>query len=193
VQALDAPFPDTPCGRWLLRIGHYAPAAAMVFIVCSCVTDLLPTRISNDISRAYIPFVIVIVYLLVRHNRSLCVRCVAGMPLDGDTRAARPLNRTALHLTHLVGRDKNKARLGLFALVAASTAVYFLGLHWLNTVLLETGLLALLVLWRSLTVHQRLQPWCPWCRGPGGDSNAINEPGGPPGRRLPVPSGTGAR
>jgi hypothetical protein len=191
VQALDAPFPDTPRGRWLLRIGHYAPAAAMVFIVCSCVTDLLPTRISNDISRAYIPFVIVIVYLLVRHKRTLCERCVTDMPLDGDARAARPLTRVALHMAHLA-RDK-RIGLGVVVVVIGATVTYYLKLHLLNVLLLEVVLLAVLALWRSLTVHQRLQPWCPWCRGPGGDSNAINEPGGPPGRRLPVPSGTGAR
>jgi hypothetical protein len=190
MQALDAPFPGTPRGRWLLRIGHYAPAVIIVIIVCSCVTDLLPIRISNDISRAYLPLIAVMLYPLLRHKRTLCTQCVTDMPLDGGERAARPLTRTALHLTHLV--TIRKIWIGMAVFVIASTVFLLLNLHWLNTVLLETELLALLVLWRSTTVHQRLRPWCPWCRGPG-DSNVIHEPGGPPGRRLPVPSGTGAR
>ena len=133
------------------------------------------------------------------HDGRICERCVATMPLNGAERAER--RRRILRAVHtmretvyLAGRP-----------IAPPVALYALGAAAAVAVICETAglerggrpsltLFAVLYyvpmagLMLALSMHARLQPWCPYCRWGRGDDGPHEEAPDPdPSGRLPHP------
>jgi len=117
------------------------------------------------------------VFLSQAHNQgALCEKCGA-VPEDVETKARsrRPLLAWE-HLTRGTRRRHQAAEAVLWALVFASAlapvawtpALTTVGFVWIITGLWATR------------AHNRLAPWCPWCRGGGGDQAAAA-----PGPQIP--------
>jgi hypothetical protein len=106
------------------------------------------------------------------HEKALCERC-GTLPEDPGKAARRRLALLAWeHLTH--GTRMRHAITEavwwwLFAAVALAPG------GWSRPVITAAFAWALLGLW-SVRAHNRLAPWCPWCRGDGGDDDTQSAP-----------------
>ncbi|RJL21123.1 hypothetical protein [Bailinhaonella thermotolerans] len=122
------------------------------------------------------------------HARRYCDWCTRALPLDTQAQIAR--NRYALRTWHRLPRS-GRLLAGLTALWAASLAVAFGG-RAAGVPVEVSGRIALGMLVGPIAVlglvsqiHQRLRPWCPWCRrGGGGEEPGEPEPGPSHGKPL---------
>jgi len=103
------------------------------------------------------------------HNRGLCERCIASLPLDASTVAARHAVR--FQIAHLF-EGKRFALCYLAALVACSR----LYSHPIGRYGWAAAQASLIYLLRVYATHQRLQPWCPWCGNGGRERTAPTAP-----------------
>jgi len=166
--------------------GHFAPHVLIAAIVSSAVLVVEPAPPGSAVAIGapvgLVGIVLTTWVLLRRHDRSLCERCVAAMPLDASAAAHR--NRRRMWTAHAATRPS--ALLVMVALlVAVDVALVVVPATWVGAVswgwAAAQGGLVYLVL--SHTTHRRLQPWCPWCRD-GGGGEGLDEP-------EPVPSDSG--
>src|SRR5205814_4149611 len=95
------------------------------------------------------------------HNRRLCARCIAALPLDASAVADRYALR--FRVAHLF--ESKLFALGYLAVVLGSSLMYAHPVGRYAWAAVEASLMYLLVVY---VTHQRLQPWCPYCRN-GGD------------------------
>jgi hypothetical protein len=103
------------------------------------------------------------------HNRHLCERCIASLPLDAATVARRYAMR--FRVAHLFERK-------LFALcyltaVVGSSFLYAHPVGRYGWAAVEASLVYLLLVY---VTHQRLQPWCPHCENGGEERTAPSRP-----------------
>jgi hypothetical protein len=121
------------------------------------------------------------------HQRELCERCIAAVPLDAAATAGR-----RRHLLRLIHHPRPYAGayaallLLRLALPGGSAAAHAVS---------STAYAAVAYLAVAQIQHNRLQPWCPWCRrGNGGDDDPEPDPGptGGLGRQLPAATRTTA-
>jgi hypothetical protein len=103
------------------------------------------------------------------HNRGLCERCIASLPLDASTVAARHAVR--FRVAHLFERKRFAA-----AYLAALVACSLLYAHPIGRYAWAAAQASLIYLLRVYTTHQRLQPWCPRCGNGGRERTAPAAP-----------------
>ena len=117
------------------------------------------------------------VYASRLHDASPCIVCAARLPLDPSAAAER--SRPAFRVYHQAVR-----RLGWHWLLIFAAGMLFLPPGWpLNTwTIAFQGAGTVLVL--SALRHEKLQPWCPWCRHNGGEYE--REPDPDPSVRMPA-------
>ena len=181
MTAFDMSMPRpraTNLGHWgaQILIGSIAAAIALV------VRPLPPENpFSVILPVSLFAFVIGSWLLMRQHDRRLCESCMASMPLNAAELSLRYRRRFAV--AHLASNRP---------LMIA----YLLTLVASNFVLLDSPLLPQLVgryVWALLqttmiylilasTTHRRLQPWCPQCKGGGGENEDVEAPD-------PVPTG----
>jgi hypothetical protein len=118
--------------------------------------------------------------------RRLCVHCAAGLPLAAA--ALAEAQRRKLRLFHWVAVSRWRVALlavgPMLALVALRQVV---GLSLLATGLgMVVALMPLAVADQAAVVHQRVQPWCPWCHGGGGGGERSPDPAPDPVIRQPA-------
>jgi hypothetical protein len=149
-------------------IGHYAPWFLGTLVGALIVLTVLPSVSSFVPWQALLALLAVAVFLglsILAHNRYLCERCIRSLPLDAATVAGRYAIR--FRVAHLFER-KLFALCYLAALVGSSfLSSYPVGRY--GWAVAEVSLVYLLFVY---VTHQRLQPWCPYCRN-GGEEQTV--------------------
>lgn len=109
----------------------------------------------------------------LRSGQRPCPWCAAAMPLNPAQVAER--RRRMLWLHHQVVPSIWRTVAVVVGPFLALVVLRVLGVpgtaSWLA---LALALTPLAVAAQAVTVHQRLQPWCPWCRGGGGGEPAVD-------------------
>lgn len=111
------------------------------------------------------------------HDASPCIVCAAHLPLDPSAAAER--SRPALRVYHQAARW-----LGWSWMLVYAAGIFLLPLGWpLNSWTIIFAAMGTVVVLCALR-HEKLQPWCPWCRHDGGEYE--REPDPDPSVRMPA-------
>jgi hypothetical protein len=168
-------------------IGHYAEPIFPFILTASAVAGaVMDALMPRDSLPAAVFAVVVVLTLLVLvftealgHRGMLCDLCAAATPLDGGVLAER--RRWMLRLAHFPNAGtptQAMFRLALFAM--AATAINLVTSVVLSLPPSVTDIIRIatltapfaLVMWASHR-HNRLRPWCPYCRWDGGGDAEI--------------------
>jgi ribosomal protein S27AE len=146
--------------------GHYAVELLSLSILAAILIGLRPPSGPAALSIPLALFVFVIgSWLMMRHHdRQLCAKCAAAMPLNAAETAARYQRRFWMAHT---GAERRFLIPYLVVLVGSNfaTATTVGKLAW---AIIQSSMIYLLL---SHSTHRRLQPWCPWCSDGGGGSH----------------------
>ena len=162
--------------------GHRAPqllSAAILGAIGLGVWPITPTLLTMLTALALLTFVVVTWLFMRQHDRQLCERCAASMPLNAAEHAARFGLR--FRLAHAGGNPRVMIPY-LIVLIGSNFLTGPVGrIGW---ALVQSTMIYLILAHSS---HRKLQPWCPQCSG-GGDGNHdnVDVPDLPRGDRLPV-------
>lgn len=176
-------FGEEPfAARLIVRWGHSAPVALCAAIVAVIVMGLYPL---SGTAALTVPVAVLGVVLtswlaMRRHDRSLCERCVAALPLNPAERAVRC--QRMFWVTHR-GLEPRYLVPYLTVLIGSNFATSVAGrVAW---AVIQSSMIYLIL---AYTSHRRLQPWCPWCRGGdgGGERDDVAPPPPPVDRHQPV-------
>jgi hypothetical protein len=177
-------FGDEPPVSGLARaVGHHAPALLGAAIVAVVLAGLFPPpgALGVTVPVALLAIVLASWVMMRRHDRALCERCVATMPLNPAERAALCYRR--FWVIHHGTRPAFLVPY-LIVLIGSNFATSAPGrLVW---ALMQLTMIYIIV---AYTTHRRLQPWCPWCSDDGGvlrDDDGVSPPPPPGDRRQPV-------
>lgn len=160
--------------------GHRAPlllSVAIVGAIALGVRPMTPTLLTMLTSLVLLAFVVVTWLFMRQHDRRLCERCAASMPLNAAETAAR------------FGRRFRLAHAGGNPWVMVPYLIVLVGSNFLTGpagrigwALVQATMIYLIMAHSS---HRRLQPWCPQCSGGGGgERDKVDEPDLPRGDRL---------
>jgi len=143
--------------------GHYAPWLLGALVAGLTALTLVPDALAVVPWPVLAALLVGALYLglsILAHNRGLCERCIASLPLD----AARVADRYALRfrVAHLFDRRAFAVCYLGALLVSSLLSGHPLGRY--GWAVAESSLVYLLMVY---VTHQRLQPWCPYCRGGG--------------------------
>jgi hypothetical protein len=169
------------------RLGHLlacrppAPVVALVLVGTAAVTEAAD---SPAATAAWVTALAGYVLLAVQRGRVPCTWCAEAMPLDVAGVASR--RRRMLWLHHLVVPSIWRVAALTVGPFLVLLALALAGLDWAASwPAVAVALMPLAVVAQAVTVHQRLRPWCPWCRG-GGGGDRIVDPEPDPAIRQPV-------
>jgi len=141
-------------------VGHYAPRLLLGIVATLVVLTLVPAAadlVPWPASLALLTGAVLLGVSLVAHNRRLCERCIAALPLDASLVASR--YRVRFRVAHLF--ESKLFALGYLAVVAGSSFFYDNPVGKYPAAVVEASLAYLLF---AYVTHQRLQPWCPHCK-----------------------------
>ena len=160
--------------------GHRAPqllSVAILGAIALGMRPLTPTPLTLLTALTLLVFVIVTWLFMRQHDRQLCERCAASMPLNAAECAARFGRR--FRLAH-AGSNPRVMIPYLVVLVGSNFLTGSLGrIGW---ALVQSSMIYLIMAHSS---HRKLQPWCPQCFGGGtGERDQVSEPDLPRGDRL---------
>lgn len=168
-MAADRYCPDAwsegPHARLAELWGHHAPDVLSLCVVAAVVIGLRPppAALAVTLPLALASIVLTSWVMLRRHERHLCERCLAALPLDASERAERYGRR--LQLAHAGAQPA-----AVIAYLAVLIGTNFIPgpVGRVSWVLAQSTLIYVI---RSHVTHRQLQPWCRWCRedGPGDD------------------------
>lgn len=175
-HSIGLPYSGGLARRW----GHRAPqllSVAILGAIALGVRPLTPTPLTMLTAVVLLVFVVVTWLFMRQHDRRLCERCAASMPLNAAEHAAR-FNRR-FWLAHAGGNPRVMIPY-LVVLVGSNFLTGTLGrIGW---ALVQSTMIYLIM---AHTTHRRLQPWCPQCAGGGnGNRDNVDEPDLPRGDRL---------
>ena len=154
------------------RVGHFAPWLLAALVAALIVLTLLPADLV-PVAWPILLLVLVGAVLLgvsvLVHNRRLCERCIAALPLDASRVASRYRHR--FRVAHLFERK-------LFAVcylvvLLGSALLYSNPVGRYAWAVVQGSIIYLLLVY---VTHQRLQPWCPHCRNGGTELTAPAAP-----------------
>jgi hypothetical protein len=153
-------------------VGHYAPWLLVTIVGALIVLTLLPAAsaaVPWPVLMALLVVAVVLAWSIFAHNRRLCERCIASLPLDASTVAGRYAVR--FRVAHLFERK-------LFAVCYLAVVVgsAFLATHPVGRYGWAAAEASLVYLLYVYVTHQRLQPWCPQCRTGGEEQAAPTTP-----------------
>ncbi|MDT4938238.1 MAG: hypothetical protein QOG80_1909 [Pseudonocardiales bacterium] len=163
------------------RWGHYSPELLIASIGLAIVLAFNPV---GGLSGVAVPvglmaFIVATWLMMRRHDRTLCERCMASMPLNPAEQANRYTRRFWMAHT---GSERRFMIPYLIVLIASNFAMSTPGrIFWAT---MQASMIFLIL---SYSTHRRLQPWCPWCSDGGGGSRHDVDPVTPdpvPGSRL---------
>jgi hypothetical protein len=153
-------------------IGHYAPWFLAILVGALIALTLLPAVASFVPWQAQVVLLAVAVFLglsILAHNRRLCERCIASLPLDASTVADRYAVR--FRVAHLF--ESRLFALCYLGAVAGSSFLYSHPVGRYGWAVAQASLVYLLLVY---VTHQRLQPWCPHCKNGGEEQTAPTTP-----------------
>lgn len=175
-HSIGLPYTNGLARYW----GHRAPQLLNLSILGAIalgIRPLTPTPLTILTAVVLLAFVIVTWLFMRQHDRRLCERCAASMPLNAAEHAAR-FNRR-FWLAH-AGSNPRVMVPYLVVLVGSNFLTGTVGrLGW---ALVQSSMIYLIMAHSS---HRKLQPWCPQCSGGGGGNrDNVDEPDLPRGDRL---------
>jgi hypothetical protein len=153
-------------------IGHYAPRLLVGVVAVLVLLTLVPA------AAVFVPWpallvVFALAFLLgvsiLVHNRRLCERCIAALPLDASSVAGRYAIR--FRVAHLF--ESRLFALGYLVVLAGSAFLAGDPLGRYAWAAAEASLGYLLLVY---VTHQRLQPWCPYCKHGGEEQSTPTTP-----------------
>jgi hypothetical protein len=149
-------------------VGHYAPRVLAVLVGVLVGLTLVPAAAAAVAWYALLALLGVALLLglaMLVHNRGLCEHCIASLPLDAAGTAQRQALR--FRVAHLF-----ESRLFALGYLAALVTCGFVSTNPVGRYgwAAAEGSLGYLVL--VYLTHQRLQPWCPYCRN-GGEEHLV--------------------
>jgi hypothetical protein len=153
-------------------VGHYAPWLLTIVVGTLIVMTLVPAVSSLVAWELLLLVQVAVVFLalsMFAHNRRLCGRCIASVPLDAAQVAAR--YSTRFRVAHLF--ERKLYAFGYLGLVIGSAFLYTHPVGRYGWAATEATLVYLLL---AYVTHQRLQPWCPHCRNGGEEVAAPTAP-----------------
>jgi hypothetical protein len=153
-------------------VGHYAPWLLTIVVASLIVLTLVPAIADLVAWPVLAALQVGVVFLAVSmfvHNRHLCARCIAAVPLDASNVAARYTTR--FRVAHLF--ERKLLAVGYLGAVLASGALSTHSLGRYAWAVAQASLVYLLV---AYVTHQRLQPWCPQCKQGGEEMTAPTRP-----------------
>jgi hypothetical protein len=153
-------------------IGHYAPWLLVTLVGGLILLTLVPALTSSVPGATLVALLALVVVLglsILAHNRQLCERCIASLPLDAAAVASRHAVR--FRVAHLF--ERKLFAVGYLAAVAGSALLYGHPVGRYAWAVAEASLVYLLL---AYVTHQRLQPWCPHCRNGGEELTAPTTP-----------------
>jgi hypothetical protein len=153
-------------------VGHYAPWLLTFVVAALIVLTLVPVVadvVAWPVLAALQVGVLLLAVSMFVHNRHLCSRCIASVPLDASNVAARYTTR--FRVAHLFERKLLAVGYLVVVLGSATLSTHPLGRYaW---ALAQASLVYLLIVY---VTHQRLQPWCPQCKHGGEEMTAPTAP-----------------
>lgn len=104
--------------------------------------------------------------ILAHHRVPACERCPAYIPTNGSEEADR--HHGWLWFSHSFGMI-----IGTYLVITVLATVpgLIFGSNTATQVCVCFGSLAWLPMFHALNIHDRLRPWCPWCRRRGKDDD----------------------
>jgi hypothetical protein len=153
-------------------IGHYAPQVLAMLLGALILMTVVP------VFSVLVPWPVLIALLAVAcwlglsilaHNRHLCERCIASLPLDAATVASRYALR--FRVAHLF--ESKLFALGYLGTLVGASFLYSHPIGRYGWAAAESTLIYLLLVY---VTHQRLQPWCPHCKNGGEELTAPTSP-----------------
>lgn len=177
-HSIGLPYSGGLARRW----GHFAPHllnASILGAIALGIRPLTPTPLTLLTAVVLLAFVVVTWLFMRQHDRRLCERCAASMPLNAAEHAARYNRR--FRLAHAGGNPRVMIPY-LLVLVGSNFLTGTLGrIGW---ALVQSTMIYLIM---AHSTHRNLQPWCPECSGGGsGNRDSVDEPDLPRGDRLPI-------
>jgi hypothetical protein len=149
-------------------IGHYAPWFLITVLGALVVLTLVPvvsSYVAWQFLMALLAVTVFLAFPMLAHNRRLCERCIASMPLDASSVASRYSVR--FRVAHAFAR-----KLFAFCYLAAVLGSSFLYSHPVGRYGWAVAEASLGYLVLVYVTHQRLQPWCPYCKN-GGEERTV--------------------
>ena len=153
-------------------VGHYAPWLLVTLVGALIVLTLVPAVSSYVAWQVLMMVLVAVIFLAVSmfaHNRHLCARCIASVPLDAPNAAARYALR--FRVAHVF--ERKLYALGYLTVVLGSA---FLSSHPVGRYGWAVAEASLVYLLLAYVTHQRLQPWCPHCKNGGEERTAPSTP-----------------
>jgi hypothetical protein len=153
-------------------VGHYAPWFLATLVGALIALTLVPAVSSFVPWQALAALLAVAIFLglsILAHNRHLCERCIASLPLDASAAAGRYAVR--FRVAHLF--ESKLFALCYLAAVVGSSLLYSHPVGRYGWAVAEASLVYLLLVY---VTHQRLQPWCPHCKNGGEEQTAPTTP-----------------
>jgi hypothetical protein len=183
----------------LKTIGHYGHRVLAGILLLTAAMNLAGVDLGWAATVVLLPAMAAAIVGQRIHDGRLCERCVTTMPLNGAERAER--RRRILRTVHttsepirLAGRPivPPLALYMLGGLAAVAVIVEAAGLerggHAALALVAALFYVPLAGLMLAISLHARLQPWCPYCRwGGGGDGPHEVAPDPDPHGRRPRP------
>jgi hypothetical protein len=144
-------------------VGHYAPWLLATLVGVLIVFTVVPAAssfVAWQILLVLFAAVVFLAFAIFAHSRRLCAQCIESMPLDPSEAAVR------YGLRFLVAHqfERRSFALGYLAVVVGSSFLYRHPVGRYGWAAVEASLVYLLFVY---VTHQRLQPWCPFCRNGG--------------------------
>jgi len=149
--------------RTSTTVGHFAPWLLVALVGLLVVLTLVPALFVSVPWQVPVLLMAVAIGLgsaVIAHNRHLCERCIAVLPLDAAATAARYGVR--FRVAHLFER-----RVFALCYLCAIAGCAFLYSHPVGRYGFAVAQASLAYLLLVYVTHQRLQPWCPYCRNGG--------------------------
>jgi hypothetical protein len=153
-------------------LGHFGPWLLATLVGVLAVVTVVPAASSFVAWQALLMLqasVVFLAFAIFTHNRHLCARCIAAIPLDATRVAARYGRR--FRVAHLF--ERRWYAIGYLSIVVTFA---FLATHPIGKyvwIVVEASLVYLLIVY---VTHQRLQPWCPQCQHGGEEVAAPTTP-----------------
>jgi hypothetical protein len=163
---------DSPHHELWMRLGHQTLTLRYLAYTLLIVGFFLR---QNNWQAPLLSGIVLVIFVLSMaggwyHDRRLCERCVANLPLNAPKQAAKRI--WMFWLTH----HWPLMFVALFINLGVGVAFAVLSQREMIKFGLASFFILLMLFTHTVATHQRFQPWCRWCRRDDGPGNDTFEP-----------------